>query len=116
MGGGRLGVDTKISSALTDTLKINGTDSAVTKVQLNLIGPQAILPGGFLTVVTVNGGAQFTPNDALWATSDENSHFQRLGTIDTRAGKFTPRSPEARWGVEGFLHCAGRIVHRLCHQ
>ena len=48
------------------------------------------------------GGAQFAPNGALWATSDENSDFQRLGTIDTRTGKFTPRSPEARWDVEGF--------------
>ena len=48
------------------------------------------------------GGAQFAPNGALWATSDENSDFQRLGTIDTRTGKFTLRSPEARWDVEGF--------------
>jgi dipeptidyl aminopeptidase/acylaminoacyl peptidase len=48
------------------------------------------------------GGAQFAPNGTLWATSDENSDFQRLGTIDTRTGKFTPRSPETRWDVEGF--------------
>lgn len=48
------------------------------------------------------GGAQFAPNGALWTTSDENSDFQRLGTIDARTGKFTPRSPEARWDVEGF--------------
>lgn len=48
------------------------------------------------------GGGKFAPGGALWVTSDEGSDFQRLGTIDTRTGKFTPRSPETRWDVDGF--------------
>jgi len=38
----------------------------------------------------------------LWVTSDEGSDFQRLGTLDPKTGKFTPKSPETKWDVEGF--------------
>ncbi len=48
------------------------------------------------------GGAKFAPDGALWVTSDEGSDFQRLGTLDPRTGKFTPRAPETKWDVEGF--------------
>jgi dipeptidyl aminopeptidase/acylaminoacyl peptidase len=47
-------------------------------------------------------GAQFAPDGTLWVTSDEDSEFQRLGTLDPASGRFTPRAPEPRWDVEGF--------------
>lgn len=48
------------------------------------------------------GGLQYAPDGQLWVTSDEGSDFQRLGTLDPKSGKFTPRSPEAKWDVESF--------------
>ena len=48
------------------------------------------------------GGARFAPNGTLWVTSDEGSDFQRLGTLDPKTGKFTPKSPEKKWDVESF--------------
>ncbi len=48
------------------------------------------------------GGGKFAPDGSLWVTSDEGSDFQRLGTLDPKTGKFTPRSPEPKWDVEGF--------------
>lgn len=48
------------------------------------------------------GGAKFAADGALWVTSDEGSDFQRLGTLDPRTGKFTPRAPETKSDVEGF--------------
>ena len=48
------------------------------------------------------GGARYAPDGALWVTSDEGSDFQRLGTLDPKTGKFTPRSPETKWDVESF--------------
>ncbi|MFM6949481.1 MAG: prolyl oligopeptidase family serine peptidase [Novosphingobium sp.] len=48
------------------------------------------------------GGAKYAPDGALWITSDAGSDFQRLGTLDTKTGKFTPRSPETKWDVESF--------------
>jgi dipeptidyl aminopeptidase/acylaminoacyl peptidase len=48
------------------------------------------------------GGARFAPDGRLWVTSDEGSDFQRLGTLDTRSGKFTPVAREAKWDVDSF--------------
>lgn len=48
------------------------------------------------------GGGKFAPDGTLWVTSDEGSLFQRLGTLDPRTGKFSPRSPETKWDVDGF--------------
>ncbi|MFM5922873.1 MAG: prolyl oligopeptidase family serine peptidase [Novosphingobium sp.] len=48
------------------------------------------------------GGARFAPDGTLWVTSDEGSDFQRLGTLDPKSGKFTARSPEARWDIDDF--------------
>ncbi len=48
------------------------------------------------------GGGKFAPDGSLWVTSDEGGDFQRLGTLDPKTGKFTPRSPEPKWDVEGF--------------
>lgn len=47
-------------------------------------------------------GAKYAPDGALWVTSDEGSDFQRLGTLDPKTGKFTPRAPEKKWDVESF--------------
>ncbi|WP_374419011.1 prolyl oligopeptidase family serine peptidase [Novosphingobium arvoryzae] len=49
-----------------------------------------------------HGGARYAPDGQLWVTSDVGSDFQRLGTLDIKTGKFTPRSPEPKWDVEGF--------------
>ncbi|MFM2257288.1 MAG: hypothetical protein RIQ28_1135 [Pseudomonadota bacterium] len=48
------------------------------------------------------GGAQFAPDGRLWVTSDEGTDFQRLGTLDTKTGKFTPRGPRENWDVDTF--------------
>lgn len=48
------------------------------------------------------GDANFAPDGTLWVTSDEGSDVRRLGTIDVRTGRFTPRGPAARWDVESF--------------
>jgi dipeptidyl aminopeptidase/acylaminoacyl peptidase len=48
------------------------------------------------------GGAQFAPDGSLWVTSDEGADFQRLGTLDTKTGKFTPRGPRENWDVDTF--------------
>ncbi len=48
------------------------------------------------------GGAQSAPDGTLWVTSDEGSDFQRLGTLDPKTGKFTPRSPETKWDIDTF--------------
>ncbi len=49
-----------------------------------------------------HGGAKFAADGTLWVTSDAGSDFQRLGTLDPKTGKFTARSPEAKWDVESF--------------
>jgi dipeptidyl aminopeptidase/acylaminoacyl peptidase len=48
------------------------------------------------------GGAEFAPDGTLWVTSDEGSDFQRLGTMDTKTGSFTPRGPKEKWDVDTF--------------
>jgi dipeptidyl aminopeptidase/acylaminoacyl peptidase len=48
------------------------------------------------------GGAEFAPDGTLWVTSDEGSDFQRLGTMDTKTGNFTPRGPKEKWDVDTF--------------
>jgi dipeptidyl aminopeptidase/acylaminoacyl peptidase len=48
------------------------------------------------------GGAQFAADGSLWVTSDEGADFQRLGTLDTKTGKFTPSGPKENWDVDTF--------------
>ena len=48
------------------------------------------------------GLARYAPDGTLWATSDEGSDFQRLGTLDAKSGRFTAVAPEAKWDVEDF--------------
>lgn len=66
------------------------------------------LTNGAMTVIgdpkkdIAYGGAQFAPDGSLWVTSDEGSDFQRLGTLDPKTGKFTPRGPKENWDVDTF--------------
>jgi dipeptidyl aminopeptidase/acylaminoacyl peptidase len=46
--------------------------------------------------------ARFAKDGVLWATSDEGSDFQRLGTIDPSSGVFTPIGGQTKWDVEQF--------------
>jgi len=48
------------------------------------------------------GGAQYARDGTLWVTSDEDSDFQRLGTIDAATGRFTPAVTDVPWDVTGF--------------
>ena len=66
------------------------------------------LAGGALRPITdqkadvAYGGAQYAPDGTLWVTSDEGSDFQRLGTLDTKTGKFAAVSKEPKWDVNSF--------------
>lgn len=48
------------------------------------------------------GAAEFAPDGTLYVTSDEGSDFLRLGTLDPATGKFTAKSPDPKWDVDGF--------------
>jgi len=48
------------------------------------------------------GSAAYAPDGSIWVTSDEGSDFKRLGTIDPKTGRFTPRTPEKAWDVDEF--------------
>jgi dipeptidyl aminopeptidase/acylaminoacyl peptidase len=48
------------------------------------------------------GNVDYGPDGTIWATSDEGSDFQRLGTLDAATGSFTPRSVKAKWDVDTF--------------
>jgi dipeptidyl aminopeptidase/acylaminoacyl peptidase len=77
---------------------------SITKSDLYLIdlASGAMMPIGDHSKAIAYGGAQFTPDGTLWVTSDEGSDFQRLGTLDPKSGKFTPRSPEKKWDIDAF--------------
>lgn len=62
------------------------------------------------------GGGQFAPDGGFWITSDVDSDFQRLGTLDLTTGKFTPRNPEKKWDVDSFDISEDCWHHRLCRQ
>jgi dipeptidyl aminopeptidase/acylaminoacyl peptidase len=100
---------------------------SVTKSNLWLldIATGAMTPIGDHGKPVAYGAARFAPDGTLWVTSDEGSDFQRLGTVDIKNGKFTPRAPEPRWDVEEFdisddgstiayaINDAGRSVLKL---
>lgn len=48
------------------------------------------------------GGVSFAPDGTIWATSDEGGDFQRLGTLDPKTGKFTPKGPAEKWDVDTY--------------
>lgn len=57
--------------------------------------------GDHKKAIAVGGGA-FAPDGTIWGTSDEGSDFQRLGTLDPKTGKFTPKGPAEKWDVDTF--------------
>jgi dipeptidyl aminopeptidase/acylaminoacyl peptidase len=77
---------------------------SVTKVDLYSLdlASGTMTPLGDHKKSVAHGSGKFAPDGTLWVTSDAGSDFQRLGTLDPRTGKFTPRSPEPRWDVESF--------------
>ena len=77
---------------------------SITKSNLWLldVAAGALQPVGDHARSIAYGGAQFAPDGALWVTSDEGSDFRRLGTLDLKSGRFTPRAPETKWDVEAF--------------
>ncbi|HEX4848171.1 MAG TPA: prolyl oligopeptidase family serine peptidase, partial [Novosphingobium sp.] len=77
---------------------------SVTKTNLYWLDLEtgAMTPIGDHKKAIAYGGGSFAPDGTLWVTSDEGSDFQRLGTLDPKTGKFTPKSPEPKWDIEGF--------------
>lgn len=86
---------------------------SITKSNLHLLD----VASGKLTAIgdhsrpIAYGDAAFAPDGTLWVTSDEDSDFRRLGTLDPKTGAFTPRNPETRWDVDAFdIAPDGRFV------
>ena len=77
---------------------------SVTKSNLYVldIASGKMTPIGDIKKDIAYGSAAYAPDGTLWVTSDEGSDFQRLGTLDVATGKFTPKSPDKKWDVEGF--------------
>ena len=86
----------------THAVVANGISVAKTDLYWLDLASGAMTPIGDHKKAIAYGGGQFAPDGTLWVTSDEGSDFQRLGTLDPRTGKFTPRSPETRWDIDGF--------------
>ncbi len=80
----------------------NGISVAKTDLYWLDLASGAMSPVGDHKKAISYGGGQFAPDGTLWVTSDEGSLFQRLGTLDPKTGKFTPKSTEAKWDVEQF--------------
>ena len=60
---------------------------------------------------------KFAADGTLWTTSDEDSDFQRLGTLDPRTGRFRPVTQDGRWDVEEFaISKDGRTVAYVVNQ
>lgn len=83
---------------------IVGSYVSVTNTDLYMLdlASGVMTPIGDLRKDIAYGGAQFAPDGSLWVTSDEGADFQRLGTLDTKTGKFTPRGPKENWDVDTF--------------
>jgi dipeptidyl aminopeptidase/acylaminoacyl peptidase len=77
---------------------------SVTKSNLYVldIASGKMTPIGDIKKDIAYSSAAYAPDGTLWVTSDEGSDFQRLGTLDVATGKFTPKSPDKKWDVEGF--------------
>ena len=48
------------------------------------------------------GDGAFDPKGRFWVVSDEGSDFERLGILDIKTGKFTPKSTEPKWDIDSF--------------
>lgn len=75
------------------------------------------LASGVLTPVTDTEAQvsyvspEFAADGAIWATSDKDSDFLRLGRIDAATGAFTPVSTEPKWDVSDYaLSADGAFV------
>jgi dipeptidyl aminopeptidase/acylaminoacyl peptidase len=100
---------------------------SITKSNLWLLdlASNALAPIGDHRKTVAYEVARYAPDGTLWATSDVDSDFLRLGTIDPKTGRFTPKAPEQKWDVETFdiardgrfvaytVNDAGRSVLRL---
>ena len=77
---------------------------SITKSNLHLLDLQTgrMTPIGDHSRDVAYGGAGFAPDGTLWATSDEGSEFQRLGTVDLATGAFRPVITNINWDVENF--------------
>jgi len=76
---------------------------SITKSNLHRLDLQTgrMTPIGDHRRTVAYGGAQFAPDGTLWATSDEGSEFQRLGTVDMGTGAFRAVSTQ-NWDVDTF--------------
>ena len=81
---------------------VNGISVAKSDLYLLDIASGKMTPIGNHKRAIAYGGAEYAPDGTLWVTSDEGADFQRLGTLNPKTGKFTVRSPEAKWDVENF--------------
>ncbi len=71
----------------------------------------ALSPIGDHAKTIAIGGAAFAPDGKIWVTSDEDSDFLRLGTIDPETGRFAPRGPAEEWDVGAFdISDDGRFI------
>jgi dipeptidyl aminopeptidase/acylaminoacyl peptidase len=77
---------------------------SVTKSNLWLLdlATGAMTPIGDHRKAIAHEAARYAPDGTLWVTSDVDADFLRLGTIDPKTGRFTPKAPEPRWDVERF--------------
>ena len=86
---------------------------SITKSNLWLLdlATGAMTPIGDHRQAIAHDTVRFAADGTLWVTSDADADFLRLGTIDPRTGRFTPKAPEPKWDVETFDVAAdGRFV------
>jgi len=62
----------------------------------------AMTPVGDPAAQVAFGSMEIAPDGTIWATSDQDSDFQRLGRLDPLSGAFAPVSRET-WDVDGFV-------------
>lgn len=48
------------------------------------------------------GDVRYAADGSIWALSNRDADFVRLGKLDPRSRRFTPVSPEARWDVTDY--------------
>ncbi len=103
-----------ISTFASDkTSAIVGNYRSITDVDLYRLdlATGAMTPIGAKAKAIAYGQVDYAPDGTLWVLSDEGSDFQRLGTLDTATGKFTPRAPAEKWDVETFkISGDGRFI------
>ena len=86
---------------------------SITKSNVFLLdlATNALIPVGDHRKQVAYETARYAPDGTLWVTSDVDADFLRLGTIDPKTGRFTPKAPEPKWDVETFdIADDGRFV------